>query len=125
MNELNSIETHSNLNAIPLTDQTKFRLNEINEIADYFNTEIEERKTTSKKLSKYIGAFGYIDKTLIVLSATSGGISIISFISVIGIPAGIASVSFPLIFSFITGIIKKLLKVTKQKRRNTIKLLSC
>ena len=125
MNELNSIETHSNLNAIPLTDQTKFRLNEINEIADYFNTEIEERKTTSKKLSKYIGAFGYIDKTLIVLSATSGGISIISFISVIGIPAGIASVSFTLIFSFITGIIKKLLKVTKQKRRNTIKLLSC
>ena len=125
MNELNSIETHSNLNAIPLTDQTKFRLNEINKIADYFNTEIEERKTTSKKLSKYIGAFGYIDKTLIVLSATSGGISIISFISVIGIPAGIASVSFTLIFSLITGIIKKLLKVTKQKRRNTIKLLSC
>ena len=125
MNELNSIETHSNLNAIPLTDQTKFRLNEINKITDYFNTEIEERKTTSKKLSKCIGAFGYIDKTLFVLSATSGGISIISFISVIGIPAGIASVSFTLIFSLITGIIKKLLKVTKQKRRNTIKLLSC
>ena len=33
----------------------------------------------SKKLSKYIAAFDYIDKTLIFLSATSGGISIISF----------------------------------------------
>ena len=33
----------------------------------------------SKKLNKYIAAFDYIDKTLIVLSATSGGVSTISF----------------------------------------------
>ena len=52
----------------------------------------------SKKLSKYIAAFDYIDKTLIVLSATSGGTSIISFTSVIGIPAGLASASFTLYF---------------------------
>ena len=83
MNELISIETHSNLNAIPLSDQTKFRLNEINKIKDYFNSEIQGRKTTRKKLSKYIAAFDYIDKTLIVLSATSAGISINSFTSVI------------------------------------------
>ena len=98
MNELNSIETHLNLNAIPLNNQTKFRLNEINKIKDYFNSEIQERKTVSKKLSKYIAAFDYIDKTLIVLSATSGGISIISFTSVIGIPAGLASASLLLYF---------------------------
>ena len=66
MNELNSIETHSNLDAIPLTDQTKFWLNEIKKIKDYFNFEIQERKAMSKKLSKYIAAFDYIDKTLIV-----------------------------------------------------------
>ena len=47
----------------------------------------------SKKLSKYIAAFDYIDKTLIVLSATSRGISIISLTSVIGIPAGIAGIT--------------------------------
>ena len=120
MNTLNSIKTHSHLN---LSDQTHFRLNEINKIKDYFNTEIQERKTVSKKLSKYITAFDYIDKTLIVLSATSEGISIISFTSAIGIPAEIASASFNLIFSLATGIIKKLLKVTRKKRRNTIKLL--
>ena len=101
MNELNSIETHSNLDAIPLTDQTKFWLNEIKKIKDYFNFEIQERKAMSKKLSKYIAAFDYIDKTLIVFSATSGGVSINSFTSVIGIPAGIASASLT------TGIIKK------------------
>ena len=83
----------------------------------YFNTEIQERKAMSKKLSKYIAAFDFMDKTLIVLSAASGGISIIYFTSVIGIPAGIANASFTLIFSLTTGIIKKLLKVTRKKKK--------
>ena len=77
-----------------LSDQTNFRSNEINKIKDYFNSEIQERKIMSKKLSKYIASFDYIDKTLIVLSATSGGVSIISSASVVGAPAGIASASF-------------------------------
>ena len=51
MNELNSIETQPNLDAIPLSDQTKFRLNEINKIKNFFNSEIQERKTMSKKLN--------------------------------------------------------------------------
>ena len=119
MNKLNSIDTQSDLNAIPLSDQTKFKLNEIKKIKDYFNFEIQERKTMSKKLSKYIAAFGYIDKTLIFLSAASGGISIISFTSVVGIPAGIASASFTLVFSLSIGIIKKLLKVTRKKKEET------
>ena len=38
----------------------------------------------NKRPSKYIAAFDYFDKTLIVLSATSGGVSIISFASAIG-----------------------------------------
>ena len=38
------------MNAIQLKHvQTKFRLNEINKIKDYFNSEIQERKTISKK----------------------------------------------------------------------------
>ena len=99
MNDYNSIETGTNTHSnLSLSNQTKFRLNEISKIKDYFNSEIQERKTMSKKLSKYIAAFDYIDKTLIVLSATSGGINIISFTSVIGIPAGLASASFTLVF---------------------------
>ena len=94
MNEVNSIETQSNLDPIPLSDQTKFWLNEINKMKDYFNPEIQERKPMSKKLSKYIVTFDYIDKTLFVLSAASGGISILSFTSVIGIPAGLARANF-------------------------------
>ena len=114
--ETHSIELHSNLN---LSNQTKFRLNEINKIKDYFNSEIQERKTMSKYLNKYIAAFVYIEKTLIVLSATIGGVSIISFTSVIGVPAGIASASFTLVFSLTTAIIEKLLKITINKKQET------
>ena len=60
----------------------------------------------SKKLSKYIDAFDYTDNTLIVLSVTSGGISIISFTSIIAVPAGLTSASFTLIFPLTTGMIK-------------------
>ena len=49
MKKLNSVKTYSNLDAIPLSDQTKIRLNEINKIKDHFNSEIQERKTMSKK----------------------------------------------------------------------------
>ena len=100
-----------------LSDQTKFRLYEIKKIENYFINEINERESYSKKLNKYVTIFDYIDKILIILSATTGGISIISFTSIIGVPAGIASASFTLIFSLTTGIIKKLLSTTKKKKK--------
>ena len=77
----------------------------------------------SKKLSKYIDAFDYFDKTLIVSSARSGGISIISIASVIGAFAGIASASFSLLFPLTTGIIKKLLKITRNKKKKDNKIV--
>ena len=52
-----------------LTDQTKFRLNEITKFENYFNQEINQRKICSKKLSKYVAAFDYIGNVWIVLSA--------------------------------------------------------
>ena len=61
-----------------LSKQTKFKLNEINKIKDCFNTDIQERRIMSTKRSKYIATFDYFDMALIVLSSTSGGISIIS-----------------------------------------------
>ena len=94
------------INKINLSEQTKFRLDEIKKNENYFINEISETKLCCKKLNVTI--FNYTDKVLIVLSATSGGVSIISFLSVIGVPAGIASASFTLIFSLPIGIVKKL-----------------
>ena len=91
-----------------MSGQTKFWLNEIIKIEDYFNSEIQERKIMSKKLGKYIAAFDCFDKALIVLSATSGAVSLISFAIVIGAPAGITSTSY---------------KEQEIKRRDIIKLL--
>ena len=38
------------------------------------------------------------------------------------VPAGIASASFTLVFSLAIGIIKKLLKVTRKKKKNQYKI---
>ena len=111
------------INKINLSEQTKFRLDEISKIENYFIEEINQRKSCSKKLSKYVAAFDYIDKILIVLSATTGGVSIISFTGIIGALVGIASASFTLISSLRTGIVKKLLNITKKKKKKHDKIL--
>ena len=79
-----------------------------------------------KKLSKYISFFDYFDKSLIVLSVTSGGVSIASFATAIGVPIGITSASLSLAFSLCTGLVKKLLKATriKKKKHNKIVMLA-
>ena len=106
-----------------LSDQTKFRLYEIKKIENDFINEINQQKSYSKKLNRYVTIFDYIDKILIILSATTGGISIISFTTTIGAPVGIASASFTLIFSLSTGIIKKLLNITRKKKKKHDQIL--
>ena len=100
-----------------LKDLTKFRLDEINKIKDYLNSEIKERKDIIKKISKYIVAFDYADKLFITLSASFGTISIASHATVVGIPVGIAGASLTLIFPITTGIVKKLLNITRKKKK--------
>ena len=65
------------INKINLSQQTKFRQDGIKKIEKYFINEINKTKLCCKKLNKYVTIFNYIDKNLIVLSATSGGVSII------------------------------------------------
>ena len=86
MAERCSYETNNvypKLDPSPLEDQ-KFRLKKINEIKDYLVAEIKERKSISKRLSKYIAFFDYFDKSLSVLSVATGSISIASFSTAIG-----------------------------------------
>ena len=74
-------------------------------------------------MSKYTAALDYTNKTLIVLSATSGGISIISFTNIMGIPARVISASLTLFFSLTTGIIKTLLKEARKKKNKHSKII--
>ena len=111
------------INEINLSGQAKFWLSEIIDIESYFDQKINQRKLCSKKLSKYVTAFEYIDNILIVLSATSSGVCIILSVSVAAAPVRIASASFTLIFSLITGIIKILLSKTRNKKKKHDKIL--
>ena len=105
------------------SDQTKSRLDEIKKIENYFNSKINQRKLCSKKLSKYVFAFNYIYKIFIVLNATTGGVFIIFHATAVGASVGIASAGFTIVFSLATGIIKKLLKITKNKKKKHDKIL--
>ena len=83
MNDCNSVEA---IDEIDLSEQTKFQLDEISKIENYFYQEINQRKSCSRKLNKYVAVFDYIDQALIVLIARSSGVSINSFTTIVGAP---------------------------------------
>ena len=124
MVEIKSIERNS-IESIdtPNLNNQQFRLNKISEVEEYFIAEIKEKELMSKKLSKYISFFDYFDKFLVALSATSGGVSIASFATATGAPIGITSASFSLAFSLCTGLVKKLLKATRNKKKKHNKIV--
>ena len=121
---------YPNSNAIPsnanISNEQQFRLNKINKIKDYFLAEIRERKLKSKNISKYIASLDYFDKLLNILSILSGSISIASFTTVIGAPAGIIGASCGLTFSITSGFVTKFLKTirNKKKKHNQIVMLA-
>ena len=78
--------------------------------------EINQRKSCSKKLSKYVAVFDYIEQVLIVLSATVGGVSIISFTTIVGAPVGIARPRLTLFFFSNNRNSKKITEYNEKKK---------
>ena len=108
---------------LEINELTKFKLDEINKIKDYLNAETKEKKDFLKKISKYIVAFDYADKLFITLSASFSTLSIASHATVVGIPVGIARASLTLIFTVTTGVVKKLLNITRKKKKKHNKII--
>ena len=125
MKESNYIEYSSikEIDKTNLSEQTKFRPSEIIGIENYFHQAINQRKSWSKKWNKHVTTFDYIDKILIGFSGTRSGVSIILFTSIAGAPLQIASASLTLIFSLTTGIVKKSMNVTRNKKKKHDKIL--
>ena len=73
-------------------------------------------ETMNKTRSKYIPAFDYFDKTLILLSATSSDVSIALFGTVINAQVGIISTSIK------SEIAKKVFEKNGIKTQETMKL---
>ena len=98
-------------NALPL------RLSSVKETEDFFIAEINGNDKMSKKHSKYITVRDYTDNTLLVLSGTDSGVSLLSFTTVFAMPVGIASTSISLVFLIINGIVKIFLKHWERKEK--------
>ena len=118
------LKEYLRMNNLELTDVNKYRLDEINNIKEYFDNEIKERKDIIKNLNKYLVSFDYLDKIFITLSASFGTLSIASYAAVVGIPVGIVGSSLTLIFIIGTGINKSLLKVTIKRRKKHNKIIA-
>ena len=114
--------SNSNLETSELKDLTKYRLDEINKVKDYFNAEFKDRKDIIKKISKYIVAFDYADKLFITLSASFGTLCIASYATIVGIPVGITGASLTLIFTITSGVVKTLLNITRKKKKKHNKI---
>ena len=118
---------YPNLNSIPLnvniSNEQQFRLIKINEINDSFLAEIRERELIRKNISKYIASLDYFHKSLNVLSILSGGISVASFATVIGAPAGIIGASCAFTFSITSGFVKMFLKTIRNKKQKHNKIV--
>ena len=60
----------------------------------------------------------------IILSASFGTLSIASHATVVGIPVEITGASLTLIFTVTTGIVKKLLNITRKKKKKHNKIIA-
>ena len=123
MDEFNKTPNiYSNL-ASNISSEQQFRLNKINEIKDYFLAEIRERELITKNLSKNIASLDYFDKSLNVLAKLSGSVSIASFSTIIGVPAGIIEASCRFTFSITSGFVKRCLKTIRNKKKKHNKIV--
>ena len=66
----------------------------------------------------------YADKLFITLSTSFGALSIVSHATVVGIPVGKAGASLTVIFAVTTGIVKKLLNITRKKKKKHNKIIT-
>ena len=71
----------------------------------------------SKNFTKYVASFDYLDKSLIALSVSIGGISIASFATAVRATVTITSTICSLAFSVTTGFVKRFLKIMRNKKK--------
>ena len=101
-----------------LEDQSNYRLNEINNIKDYFNEEIQYQQSFTNKLTKYLTVFDYSNKILTLFSGTN----IFSNVKNKQL-LGLITSEFSLSFSLSFGIIIKLQQETNLRKKKHNKLL--
>ena len=96
------------------------------EIEAYLVDEIDARERIAKKMERFNTITGIVDTGLITSTVITGGISIATFASGIGLPVGIALSGTSFLLSLATVIARKSFKTftVKQEKHDSIKLLA-
>ena len=103
-----------------------YRLNKLTETEAYLHDEIEVRERNAKKMKRCNTITGIVDTGRITSTVITGGISIATFASGVGLPVGIVLSGTSLLLSLATVITRKSFKIfnVKQEKHDTIKLLA-
>ena len=98
----------------------------MSEIEAFFLDEIEVCEQIAKKMKRFNTILGIIDTGLITSTVITGGISIATFASGVGLPVGISLSGTSLLLSLATAITRKSFKIftVKQEKYDAIKLLA-
>ena len=105
-----------------IEDQSNYRLSEISQIKNCFNEEIQYQQSLTNKLSKYLTAFDYSNKILIIVLTVFSGTNIFNNVNNKKLLDLITSV-FSLSFSLSFGMIIKLHQEIKLRKKKHTKLL--
>ena len=125
----NETKIYPDLNPTAPQGPQTYRLTKLSEIEAYFLNEIEVREQIAKKMKRFNTITGIVDTGLItstVITGGTGGISIATFASGVGLPVGIALSGTSLLLSLATAITQKSFKIftVKQEKHDAIKLLA-
>ena len=122
----NETKIYPDLNPTAPQESQRYRLNKLSEIEAFFLVEIEFHEQISKKLKRFNTITGTVDTSLITSTVITGGISIATFASGVGLPVGIALSGTSLLLSLANAITQKSFKIftVKQEKHDVIKLLA-
>ena len=122
----NETKIYPDLNPTALQEPETYRINKLSEIETYFINEIEVCEQIAKKKKRFNTITGITDTGLITSTLITGGISIATFASGVGLPVGVALGGTSLLLSLATAITRKSFKIfsVNQGKHNSIRLLA-
>ena len=122
----NETKIYPDLNPTAPQEPQSYRSNKLSKTEAYLLNEIEVLEQIAKKMKRFNTIIGIVDTDLITSTVVTGGISIATFASGVGLPVGIALSGTSLLLSLATAITRKSFKMftVKQEKHNAIKVLA-
>ena len=108
---VNETKIYPDLNPTAPQEPQSYRLNKLSKTEAYLLNEIEVLEQIVKKMKRFNTIIGIVDTDLITSTVVTGGISIATFVSGVGLPVGIALSGTSLLLSLATAITRKSFKI--------------